>query len=339
MPQLNVTGSPIQVPSQSGAEISGQNKSIYSLYLSSTPDVSPAINHAEIGPGGSFTWPGDKLLYICTVVGRTAALTYVNNGATLVSGTAFAQSSNQAVVLLETPFRFDAAAGTYTTGQKIVDVGNFASVYITFNVQGFGNSLTSSWIELFADFSSIGTGLTRPKTEDNRAQWLLGSGSFGQNYYKTPVKNRFLTLSLVTRKLLTTGFSSDGVMTVIGSNQVLSKFEYASNAGYLEPILGTQFGDLVTNVPFQRVTVPAGVTGNVLLNTKSGPYRAQINSIAVTNKSIRTDVYRNGTSIVLDYHETATPIPALINGTFPALPVRVTYNPGAQSGDLTISQD
>ena len=142
---LTVTPNAQRVASSTGQAIFISNTGGTLLYLSSTQDVSPTNFHAVVGVGGSVQWPGGQDLYVCCPVNSQGSLSYLDNGATVDSGSVLAQSSNQPVLLHQETTTVPAAAGTYSLisqlnalANKYLDVSTFASVSVRISVLAQG---------------------------------------------------------------------------------------------------------------------------------------------------------------------------------------------------------
>lgn len=319
MPQLTLTQQATPLQSQSGAAIVGQNLSRqYALYLSELPDVSPTINSTVIGPGGDFTWPGDKPIYACTDPGASITISYLNNGATINSGAVTANSANAPELLAIIGSKY----GTNDTG--LLNVGNFASIIVTTLWPGTGTPIVAgNFIHCQIDtYNSKLQDLTTLIGFSN-AQYLTNDPS-RLGLYQAPVIGPWIVVSGNIN-----GTGTVWTMYVYGSNETIYNPRYAMtyNNGFG---FGSQGGASV-------LQIPSGGNITQLLNGINGP-AVCVSSLTSGTTLPQTVVYAYQTGSIyrlLNLSAINDPKPLIL----PARPIAIQgISPAGSTSDISIQQ-
>jgi hypothetical protein len=322
VPQIQINDRALPLQSPTGAPISVQNQSAFTVYMSGTPDVSQDNYHASIGPNGSFIWPGGQALYVCTNTGATALITYLNNGASVDNSTVTNRNINSVeLIRRDTIVKQNNSMFATTPDIPVIDCSAFSSILFTlygkWTSGGARVAVESRWIYgvfIFTDTND----LTAAEFESVRAayvpQWYMidsdqiGIGNFTlQPTFQIPVTGKYLWYRFFANTLITAAVGEYTLITsALGSNQVLTSPKYSS-------VGSDGYGLLNDGLEVQTQAVIG--TDHSYLSSRNGP----------TNFAISKGATASGLNVNLFYARNG----ALVAGN------RLNINGGvSQAGDV-----
>lgn len=253
MGQISIQGpQAFPVTSPSGSLITGQNVGLGNLYLGSTVNTGANNYDQLLDPGGRFTWPGDKALYVATDTGNVGTLSYTNNGATVIPGSSFSKATNLPVLIYQHSETINFAGwvdGNAVNRNSPVDVSTYSSVLIVLSIGGLPTSLqASNYIDLrvleYDDLNAKQLGYVYQQN----AQYLIDATGFNLG----PPFNGYNTLTFqvpVTRSLIE-----------------INQFVYGGNRGVLPAQLPVGMSVYGLSQPLENpkyVAASASLMGNI----------------------------------------------------------------------------